>query len=384
MTSTAASEAHLTCLCGAISVPGPLLEATEIPLQLEICHCNFCRHTTGSLGMIHSSSRDLAKLTEYKASEKTTLYFCQKCGCHCFISTFQKNWFCTGGIIEQTPSSKTNGVLWPEDIIKVSRHDFVLDTIDGGIVPFLLNLNGRSIPTWSAAADLSTPDTKPDLPHEDLLQLPIISSRNSRSRDENSYLSVKCHCGGVSLLIERGNYTSSSPVEFSTRSLPTDPTKHLTYLCACRSCRLATGVSLTAWTLVPPSSVFNGNLSPAPPKTNTHELSPSIPPSTNLLPVVFGYHTSNLESNLGLTLKHNWSSTDTCRSFYRVCGATVSYWCAKRPLEVDLAVGLFRAEEGSLARSWMEWRWGRCSFEEECVDKEMVEAWRGCKDVMEV
>ena len=32
------------------------------------------------------------------------------------------------------------------------RHSHILDTLEGDLTPFLLNLNGRSIPAWSAAA----------------------------------------------------------------------------------------------------------------------------------------------------------------------------------------------------------------------------------------
>ncbi|KAH7348788.1 hypothetical protein BKA65DRAFT_584656 [Rhexocercosporidium sp. MPI-PUGE-AT-0058] len=335
------SEAHLTCLCSTICMPASLLEAPKLPIQQKICHCDFCRHSTGSLGMSWPPLKSpppqdaLSKLTGYKASEKSTMYFCPTCGFHCFFSTYQKNWFCTSAMIEQTPSSKANGMPWPENIIKLSHHIYVLDTID--------------------AAGLSAPNREYNLPHEDILQLTKVSSKIIEKRDEMSYLPAKCHCGGVSLLIKRGDYTSNSDTEFSTRSLPTDSTKHLTYLCACRSCRLSTGVSLTPWTLIPPSSVFNGNFPTPTPNTNASSV--ITQPQTTLQSVAFGHATSNPESNPGLMLKHNWSSPDTCRSFCGVCGATVTYWCSKRPLEVDLAVGLFRAEEGTLARSWLEWRW---------------------------
>lgn len=285
-----------------------------------------------------------------------------QCGSQCFISTYGKNWFCVGELIEQSPTSMENRDAWPKDLNRISRHDYVLDTIDGSLTPFLLNLNGRSIPSWSGPADPAHPEIDYDLSHDAILSLPKKAMEKLAPPGATDYLPAKCYCGGVSLLIKRGNYTSPSATEFSVRSLPSDPTKHLTYLCACRSCRLSTGASLSPWTLVPPSSVFNAN----------------FPDRT----VTFGYSTSEPDTNPGLTLKHNWSSADTCRSFCGICGATVSYWCAKRPLEVDLAVGLFRAEEGSLARRWLEWRWGRCSYEEECVDAEMLEAWKGCEELM--
>jgi hypothetical protein len=84
-----------------------------------------------------------------------------------------------------------------------------------------------------------------------------------------------------------------------------------------------------------------------------------------------------------LTLKHHWSSPDTCRSFCGKCGATISYWCNKRPDGLDLAVGILRGEEGSMARRWLQWERGQCSFHEECIDRELCDAWLGSKSVME-
>jgi len=49
---------------------------------------------------------------------------------------------------------------------------------------------------------------------------------------------------------------------------------------------------------------------------------------------------------------------------------------------VGIAVGILRAEEGVLARRWLDWEWGRCSFHEDCVDGEIAEAWLKCGEVM--
>ena len=59
------------------------------------------------------------------------------------------------------------------------------------------------------------------------------------------------------------------------------------------------------------------------------------------------------------------------------------YWCSQRPDELDLAVGILRADEGSMARRWLEWEWGRCSFADECIDREVCEAWLGSAEVTE-
>jgi hypothetical protein len=71
-----------------------------------------------------------------------------------------------------------------------------------------------------------------------------------------------------------------------------------------------------------------------------------------------------------------------CRSFRGKYGATIFYWCSQRPEELDIAVEILRAEEGSTARRWLEWEWGRCSFMEESIDGEISEAWLGSGEVM--
>ena len=50
---------------------------------------------------------------------------------------------------------------------------------------------------------------------------------------------------------------------------------------------------------------------------------------------------------------------------------------------VSLNVGILRAEEGALARRWLEWEWGRVSGKEECVDAEACESWVRGKEVAE-
>ena len=131
-TMTSTSSAHLICLCGAISAPGTLLADPEIPISVEICYCNPCRRTTGSLGVsfpaLNSSPSPeiLSKLTGYHSSQVLTRYFCSTCGCHCFLlHQERKKWYCLGGIIEPSPALGGNKTQWPKDTLKVSRHQCV-------------------------------------------------------------------------------------------------------------------------------------------------------------------------------------------------------------------------------------------------------------------
>ena len=52
------------------------------------------------------------------------------------------------------------------------------------------------------------------------------------------------------------------------------------------------------------------------------------------------------------------------------------------PDVLGLGVGILRAEEGSMARMWLGWELGHCSFTEECIDGEVCEAWLGSAEVM--
>lgn len=362
------SSAQLTCLCGAISESGSLLTSPSLPItSAGICHCNPCRQTTGSLSPsfppLNSSPAEdtLSRLKGYRSSDIITRYFCSKCGCHCFLFHHPRNkWYCLGGIIEPSPSFQLDNASWPKNIIKVCHHEYIADTIDGGLTPVLLTLGGRSIPTWTAAPG----STK--LPHDSIISLLRNSTKNLQPPGPSSYLPAKCHCGGVSLLIKRANYNTSTTADFPARYIPSDPTKWLSYFCACRSCRLSFGVSLSPWTLVLPTHVFNAK--------DPHGSS-STTSTDKLSPVTFGCHASDRESNPGLTLKHHWSSPDVCRSFCSKCGASVSYWCEQRPDELDLASGLFRDEQGIMSQRWLEWVWGKCSSTEESIDKEICDAW---------
>ena len=129
------------------------------------------------------------------------------------------------------------------------------------------------------------------------------------------------------------------------RYIPPNEEKYMAYFCVCRSCRLSTGMTLIPWCYVPPA-----NLTIA----STGE------------PIHLGKQAEEAGANEGTTLKHYKSSADVYRSFCGTCGATVFYW-ADEPghAVVDVAVGLLRTEEGSMARRWLAWCWGRVAWKAE-------------------
>jgi hypothetical protein len=120
-----------------------------------------------------------------------------------------------------------------------------------------------------------------------------------------------------------------------------------------------------------PENVFNGKL-----------VTGSDPIPDERAHVIFGFASKDSNTNPGLSLRQYWSSPDTCRSFCHKCGATVSYWCGQRPDELDIAVGILRSEEGSMAKRWLGWVWGRCTFAEESIERETCDAWLRSADLM--
>ena len=66
------------------------------------------------------------------------------------------------------------------------------------------------------------------------------------------------------------------------------------------------------------------------------------------------------------------SSSDVQRTFCGKCSATVFYWCDDRPELIDLAVGILRAEDGAMARQWLEWKWGKVVWKEEATEQAIL------------
>ncbi|EQL35429.1 hypothetical protein BDFG_02916 [Blastomyces dermatitidis ATCC 26199] len=177
-------------------------------------------------------------------------------------------------------------------------------------------------------------------------------------------LAASCQCEGVKFFMTAPNHTSRSPtspwsdvlVPYHSSTPPSaaaanpndvkwwlcdNGTKYLAGLCACNSCRLASGFPIQSWAFISRLNIF---------KTSDG---------------------SNLAyDDLG-TLKYK-SSPGVYREFCGVCGATVFWHSDERPEVVDVSVGLLRAETRVRIDDWLHWELGRISFEEHALDKGMV------------
>ena len=309
-----ASTRHLSCLCGAIQLP--ICSLGSLPAPAVLCHCGACRQTSGSLCLAHlrlaQPSPGILRRTTLYATDHDERFFCTRCGCHCFRKTGD-TWECSAGLVDAAPPTK---------VTRISRHVNVQSTFDGGLAVFLRSSNDQNIPLLNGDVNSSLfqPSTPPSTNHDSL--------------------QAGCHCGGISFSIRRNtdNHGTQSRLGSSGR--------FTSYFCACRSCRLSSGSTLVPFALIPVTSVSGMDITQS-------TLSRSAFPAP---------------------LGHIWSSPSACRTFCRGCGASIFYWNRERPDELDMAVGIFRAD-GAMCRSWLDWQWGRCSFTEETVDEDISRAW---------
>lgn len=358
--------ALVNCLCGAVSFP----YTGNLPAPTELCHCNPCRHTSGALceGFAPLAKRPgddvLDQCTEFPSSQTHSRYFCSTCGTTLFIEIhngaeaaqrYEKaRWVLLSGAID--PPS--DGSL--DNVMLVEEHEWISDTGDGGLAPYLTKLGGRDIPSYDTSVESAS--------LSDVEALVASSEAMAQSVETSNQLKAECRCGGVSFLIKRANHEDRSVSKldrFIPRTAKGDiqNDKYPATLCACRSCRLQFGVSLASWVYVPPPNIIN-------PRTGK-PIAQQCRSTTD---------TANAPENAGLRLKYYWSSRDTgssdcCRSFCRTCGAAVFYTASHRPGIINIAVGLLRAEEGVMARSWISWDFGEVSYGEEATDRDLAKAW---------
>ena len=352
------STSNIRCLCGAVDFP---LDC-DLPANTELCHCNPCRYTTGALfgGWANLNSPPpkevLEKCTVYHSSKTHERYFCSTCGTKLFVHPHHTPngkerdfWVVFGGAID--PPDGTDQVL------NIESNEFVGDAKDGGMAAFMTTLNQKQVACY---------ETDRNSTQFSALRMGdnIRSARLHERPADGAMLKAACHCGGISLLIQKADHQERSISQLD-RFIPKDKdgnfekSRHIAMTCSCRSCRLHTGVSLAPWAYIPPVQIIN--------------------PHTGKSVVQHRAATTGTAAeyaNKGLSLTHYFSSDQSCRSFCNVCGAAVFFSMDKRPEIINVAAGLLRAEEGVMARCWMSWQWGRVSWKEESTQRDVMEAWQ--------
>ena len=393
------SSLTLSCLCGSCNGTLTISSPSILPLRAEICHCADCRHVSGQIQWTTANIPPGSTLTYtgpqtvYATPGDLGRRFCSVCGCHLWEGVdddSEKQSFCVGNIADGGKSG--------DGVFDYRAHTLVVTTGDGGFANWYDGEGededeGEGDDGEAGKAQQSQLKTYTiDANYGEKCDLAELGASN-RKRHEKTWnrppgkeekLYGDCHCGGVKFYITPPSTTcdplnpaldhmpfsdSLKPYNSSSAWEKANPhsekwwirangTKYLAGTCACRSCRLNSGMDIQTWAFVPRANIFwvSGQ---------EQEKKPS---ATSLTPLPLDVQ----ESQLGTLTAYN-SSPGVYRHFCRVCGATVFWRSEKRRFEIiDVSIGLLRAEEGVLATRWLDWSTERVSFREDASNQDFV------------
>lgn len=302
------------CHCGSVHFTIDVPTST-LPLPVRLCHCSICRFNSGSPCVFHTNIPEgvtpkfiapstEAAIKDYVTDSIAVWKFCATCGAH--IASAHRvtaRWAVSTSIfIDHGPSN-----------FRIEKHIFSKSTKDGGIVNMLSHIGGREFIDWNP------PDDDP--------RAKLVEAEPEFSEDGEERLRAQCRCGGVSFTIKRPTQEVKDNDFFKKYISPLDDKKWMATMDICNTCRFVHGTHVVGWTFVPLSLC-----------------EPAI------------------KSDLKIgTAKTYSSSPGVLRSFCGECGATVFYWTElRRPGEgqdiVDIATGILRAPEGTMADNWLTWR----------------------------
>lgn len=81
---------------------------------------------------------------------------------------------------------------------------------------------------------------------------------------------------------------------------------------------------------------------------------------------------SAFDGNPRQSVKVFKSSEGVQRGFCSTCGASTWFISAKEPETVDVAFGILRGKDGSLAKSFFEWRTKKVEFLDDALDQDLL------------
>ncbi|OQO01362.1 hypothetical protein B0A48_12917 [Cryoendolithus antarcticus] len=347
MASNATKTLKASCLCGAASYE-TTVPSSSLPLKSWWCSCTSCRRMTGTLALCvvylpesySPPQAVLEKLTVFEFTKRVFQYFCSTCGSHilarCLDDAEAKEpritWDAMSGTLEQF-----------DGFVHLRGHEFINDTLDGGISDFIPTIGSRQLDRYSTRPEKSE-------------QLPL-NWRDPKLADlkpNKDKVHAQCKCGGVEFWIAhpsaRSTHAASNWPDLLRPNAPDNPnnecwwlqdnnTKFLAGTCSCNTCRLASGQEIVQWAFVPTVDI-------------TLDAAGKV----------------KFERQFG-TLKQFESSKGIFRSFCGVCGASAFYWADDRPFLMDVAIGLLDSPEGARAEGLLEWRTTRLSYREDALGR---------------
>jgi len=129
-------------------------------------------------------------------------------------------------------------------LIKFGGQGFVADTEDGGATPWLCALNGEGedLKRYESVVAGRGPGAK-ELPAD----WPQSSTLPELKAKEEESVPIRCKCGGVDLVLQRGDYKHMAEDQLPSNVEPVSR-KLKAGFCGCNSCRLQSGNDVFNWT----------------------------------------------------------------------------------------------------------------------------------------
>jgi hypothetical protein len=282
-------------------------------------------------------------LHSFDFTAKVKILFCGTCGTPMFFESRYDgpDGPVTTGVFSGTLSNDAH-----RNLVRITDHIFVGDTVDGGASMWLRHPNADGTPARRFKAGKgAVSGTSEELPDDwPALSTPSPSTSSSETPVETP---IRCKCRGVNFVL-RPDFSSVTDPKDLPSFVDPDTKKLLAGFDACDSCRLATGTDILNWTFSLLRHVhFAGAATP----------SSTLPPTAAELKAAVSKPTSDRDPRFG-TLTLYESSPGVQRYFCGRCSATVFFACDRRPERVDVAVGLLDSPSGARAEDVLTWSFG--------------------------
>ena len=242
---------------------------------------------------------------------------------------------------------------------------FVGDTVDGGASNWFLGAEKEEGKRWLGAGGES--ERVSEAGEYWPAGLENLGGTARGLKEEKGHVRLKCHCGGVDLVIKAGEaqrefeQLSVGPGKEKEKGEGTpgnvlpwfvDPVTHksLATLDGCDSCRIWSGVEVFNWTFYMLKHVGFGTVE----GEGEEGAGEGFPTDTKELQAAID---RGSDKRFG-TLAYYASSPDVQRYHCGRCSAAVFYALDRRPDMVDVAVGLLHSPDGARAETMLTWELG--------------------------
>jgi hypothetical protein len=334
------------CHCGQLSA-SLQVTASSLPLSLHLCACRTCRAVSGYLATSYiavpkmdasnpSQLRVTGTAQRYATSQDLDRCFCGTCGTSVYVDSEDPNRksLCSGAFVRQ-PVGDTNSE--PVSLLKYVGISHVDDTEDGGLarwIPQPLNSDTQG-------------EAKIDRPHDTAGELDLLSTSSSDQRTYDK-LSCGCHCSSVRFSITRpSRSTFEHDWPFQTRPSQDHEHKYVGLVCACDSCRTASGYHFAPWVYVPRGQIQDV-----------------------MTGAQFNFEAAAQRDDCALNAYR--SSEGVSRYFCGRCGAKIFYVADSQKRQMDVAAGVMQSQAGARVEDWVEWK-GHVAEADDAPEDELVQ-----------